>query len=117
LSTKCSKNSFSFRFVVLEFPDNELEELADNFFCHLHDHTNNKGCSHQEKSLIDSLNPLREDILRKSILENITFYLMNENHLNIDSLNVNNENLNITCKNCSSIIGYKSKKITLSDLE
>ena len=49
-------------------PETEIDELADNFFCHLHDH----GHEHHDNDhddtkladLISSLNPLNK--LRKS---------------------------------------------------
>ena len=95
-------------------PDNELDELADNFFCHLHNHSHeNHDCESghadesNDKDLIDSLNPLRDKSnLRKSILMNSTLMIMNQNHLNLDKVSIDLSN-KINCKNCSSIIGFK----------
>ena len=105
---------------MLALPDNELDELADNFFCHLHDHSGEhdehgeNGCSHstsKECNLLESLNPLRDiSKLRKSILASPTLFVMNENHLRLDVLKLNNENLNISCGNCAYNIGYKGRQ-------
>ena len=98
-------------------PDNELDELADNFFCHLHDHSH-KDHEHEqhchdhesnEKELIDSLNPLRNIAkLRKSILENDIFMVLNKNHLGMNS--IRDEEGALKCSLCSFNIGFKSMK-------
>jgi hypothetical protein len=89
--------------------------LADNFFCHLHNHSSE---DHQcgglkEAELRESLNPLRETLsnLRKSVLGSKTIFVFNENHLRFDFLKVSEENLTISCRNCSYNLGYKGKLI------
>lgn len=98
-------------------PDNEIDELADNFFCHLLDncsehsgHTCEKD-STKENEIRNSLNPLRETLttLRKSILDNITLFIVNENHLDVEKIHFNSENFQISCKKCSYNVGYKKK--------
>ena len=96
-------------------PDNELDELADNFFCHLHDHSHKAHEQHchdhesNEKELIDSLNPLRNIAkLRKSILENDIFMVLNKNHLGMNS--IRDEEGALKCSLCSFNIGFKSMK-------
>jgi hypothetical protein len=99
-------------------PDNELDELADNFFCHLHDHGHYCESSHNEASkpnaadstsedLTNLLNPLRDTSkLRKSILANSTVFMLNNNHL--DPMSIQNEdNSVIKCSVCKFNIGYK----------
>ncbi len=98
-------------------PDNELDELADNFFCHLHDHNHNDACeeSHSHEStnetaaedLTNILNPLRDTSkLRKSILVNSTLFMLTNNHIDHESIKVE-ENLAIKCSTCKFNLGYK----------
>lgn len=95
-------------FNYLKLPENDLDELADNFFCHLHDHNHNK-CD--EEDLTNALNPLRDNKhLRKSILGSFTLMILNSNHLCTDS--VKKDNLDIKCSSCLSIIGYQRKNST-----
>lgn len=92
-------------------PENEISELADNFFCHLHSHCAEEHTHSSSELLIDSLNPLiikKEQKLRKSILENQTLLIMNENHLNLDKIKVDKESLAISCS-CGYNIGYIGK--------
>lgn len=106
------------KYKVLRMPDNEIDELADNFFCHLLDHCSehsehacDKNNSSKESDIRNSLNPLRETLktLRKSILDSITLFVMNENHLDLGKVKVNTETLKITCNKCSYNVGYKKK--------
>jgi hypothetical protein len=100
-------------------PDNEIDELADNFFCHLHDHDHNhnhhdfdmNNC--KETDLTSVLNPLRDTAkIRKSILSNVTTYLLNEkNHIETKLISIDEENLTIRCSNCQFNIGFKSSSI------
>lgn len=89
----------------MPLPDNEANELADNFFCHLHSH----GDEHDHSNnLVDSLNTLslNTKMLRKSILEGLTVYVLNENHLNMDLIKLNNL-MDLKCSKCDYRIGYK----------
>lgn len=89
-------------------PENDLEELAENFFCHLHDHSHNHD-HHNEHDLSDELNPLRDaNRLRKSVLSSRTILVLNKNHIRPESLKLDDDGLNLLCSNCSHIIGYKS---------
>lgn len=95
---------------VLTMPDNELDELADNFFCHINDnchgHSDHK---HEEGDQTNALNPLRNpNTLRKSILLNNSVFILNENHLNFESIKLENDN-KIRCSKCSFNIGYRGK--------
>lgn len=103
---------------MLKLPDNDLDELADNFFCHLHDH-DHKTCDEptltcidhkeDEEDLTNTLNPLRDTSkLRKSVLGNLTVYTLNQNHLNPESLKVIDKTM-LKCSQCKFNIGYKSK--------
>jgi hypothetical protein len=92
-------------------PDNELDELADNFFCHLHEHCHeeNHENSHKEEDLTNVLNPLRNSAnLRRSVLENKTLLVLNERHLNANSIDVSNDL--IKCSKCKFNIGYTKKQ-------
>ena len=67
------------KFCLLPLPENEADELADNYFCHLHDHGHGDEC-HQESEkhenlgdLIKSLNPLNSN--EKLNIKNVNFYL------------------------------------------
>lgn len=95
-------------FNYLKLPENDLDELADNFFCHLHDHNHNK--CHVE-DLTNALNPLRDNKqLRKSILGSLTLLILNSNHLCPDS--VKKENLDLKCSKCLFTLGYQRKNST-----
>lgn len=107
---------FKFRFLVLSLPDNELNELADNFFCHLHDHCHaaNENLDHDHQhsnaqDLTDELNPLRNGKIRKSVLENQTVLVLNENHLDMSKLALVNDKNELICSGCNYSIGYKGK--------
>jgi hypothetical protein len=104
-------------------PENELDELADNFFCDLHVHEHSHDQLHQhdkheelsESELLNSLNPLSNSVYyklkpRMSILSNKTIFILNQNHLNAKDLLrwCNEESTIVACSECSSIIGYKS---------
>ena len=100
-------------------PDNELDELADNFFCHLHDHNHNeenvcathnhRNSNTDEEDLTNILNPLRDTKkLRKSILVNSNLYLLNDNHIQNSSLKMEDDN-KIKCSDCLFNIGYRGK--------
>ena len=89
-------------------PDNELEELEDNFWCHNHDHKHehdhDHGASHNETN---------EDRykFKKSILFNNTTLLVNENHVNFDNLSISSEdNITVKCSKCFFKIGFKKRK-------
>ena len=110
--------SFSHRFLVLSLPENELNELADNFFCHLHDHCHETNDSHQHdddhqsdhaEDLTNELNPLRNRKLRKSVLENQTIFVLNESHLDLSKLNLIETKSDLICANCNYNLGYKGK--------
>ncbi len=99
---------------VLSLPENEMDELADNFFCHLlgtcgHGH----ACLGKKHAAIrESLNPMRETLrsLRRSVLAGPTLFVLNENHLNLGYITVSKEDsLDVFCANCSNSIGYKGK--------
>lgn len=103
------------KYQVLRLPDNEIDELADNFFCHLHSHSTGHSCdsdSTKEAVLRDSLNPLRETSkqMRKSILDNATIFVLNENHLQTEFIKLNEEHLSFACSNCNYTLGYKEIK-------
>ncbi|RNA23521.1 hypothetical protein BpHYR1_009871 [Brachionus plicatilis] len=92
-------------FNYLKLPENDLDELADNFFCHLHDHNHNK-C--HEQDLTSALNPMRENKQpRKSILGNLTLLVLNSTHLNAES--VKQDSLDLNCSKCMSNFGYQRK--------
>ena len=108
---------FNSRFLVLSLPDNELNELADNFFCHLHDHCHANGDDdnlddhqHSNEDLTNELNPLRNRKVRKSVLENQTVLVLNENHLDMAKLIVDEKN-QLICANCNYCLGYKGINI------
>lgn len=88
-----------------------MEELAENFFCHMHDHNHNEpGDEHEshETDLTEELNPLRNsNKLRKSILNARTFLILNTNHIKIETFRVE-KNLELLCANCSHSLGFKS---------
>ncbi len=91
-------------------PETEIDELADNFFCHLHDHGHHEHHDNDHDDtkladLINSLNPLNK--LRKSILENRTIFILNENHLDLKKLTLNETN--IICSKCNFKLGYKRR--------
>ena len=104
---------------MLPLPENELDELADNFFCHLHDHCHS-GLSHtahsahedhHEEDLTNTLNPLRNPTKpRKSILANKTLLVLNTNHLHLASICMEDENKKIKCSSCKFNIGYRGKQ-------
>ncbi|CAF0744205.1 unnamed protein product [Brachionus calyciflorus] len=99
------------KFTLLKLPDNDLDELADNFFCHLHSHDHNHNtCDHESgEDLTNILNPLRDsNKLRKSILGNMTILILNLNHL--DTNGVKEENLDLKCSSCGFNLGYKRLK-------
>lgn len=94
-------------------PENDLEELAENFFCHLHDHSHEKNGHHDHDStssdLTNELNPLRDvNKLRKSILNRPTVLILNCNHVNASSITTD-ENLNLSCSKCFHNFGYKGR--------
>lgn len=92
-------------FNYLKLPENDLDELADNFFCHLHDHNHNK-C--HEEDLTNILNPMRDNKhLRKSILENLTLIILNSNHIKLES--VKEDSFDLKCSQCLSNLGYRKK--------
>ena len=103
------------RFVVLQLPDNELDELADNFFCHLHEHSHEEHHEenpHKEEDLTNVLNPLRNPTnLRRSVLENKTILVLNERHLNANSIDVSTDL--IKCRKCKFNLGYTKKQDNL----
>ena len=93
----------------MQLPENEISELADNFFCHLHSHGHEEHSHHSDEKLIDSLNPLiikKDQVLRKSILQSETLFILNTNHLNPNQINEINSSL--SCNNCGYNVGYKS---------
>jgi predicted enzyme involved in methoxymalonyl-ACP biosynthesis len=111
---------------VLPLPDNELDELADNFFCHLHTHEHNHDEQNDKQSenisepdLLNSLNPLAFSlnssklISRMSVLFNRTLFILNQNHLNSNDISkwYTQENSIVTCPECSWVIGYRSSEI------
>jgi hypothetical protein len=100
---------------LLPLPENEADELADNYFCHLHDHGHGHECNEENEKhenlveLIKSLNPISgNQKLRKSILEGSTILILNQTHLNSELIKINEKNLDILCRNCNYRIGYKS---------
>ncbi len=121
---KCSNKlikSFAKPFTVLPLPDHELDELADNFFCHLHDHNHNVSeCDDQhdeeaKEDLTNILNPLRDKYqLRKSILSNISVFILNKYHLDESdrSLTHDSNTNEIKCSHCSFELGYKGIDLT-----
>lgn len=95
-------------FNLLSMPESELDELADNFFCHLHDCDHHHDHDKPETDLTNVLNPLRNaQKLRKSVLYNSTLFVLNINHVSLESI-VSNEN-SINCSNCKFNLGYRSK--------
>lgn len=99
------------RWTVLDMPENDLEELAENFFCHMHEHSD--GHKEDQVDLTNELNPLRDaNKQRKSILSSKTAYVLNRNHIKPESIR-NDDRSNLLCSNCSHIIGYKSNLIPL----
>ena len=100
-------------------PENDMEELAENFFCHMHDHNHNHSediHEHSEHSghadLTDELNPLRNvSKLRKSILSARTFFILNTNHIGSVSTETNGD---LICTNCSQAVGFKSILIIIN---
>ncbi len=99
------------KFPILPLPDHEIDELADNFFCHLHDHDHNQNCEGHENDLTNELNPLRDrSQMRKSVLSSLTLFVLNKNHLDkslTDSI-VHDPKVNeIKCNKCLFEIGYR----------
>jgi hypothetical protein len=94
-------------FRLLNLPENDADELADNFFCHLHDHNDHSD----NEDLISSLNPLRTSgkKLRKSVLNGLTVLILNENHLALNSLQLDEAERLLKCSSCSHTVGYKGK--------
>jgi hypothetical protein len=108
--------SLSKPFAILPLPDHELDELADNFFCHLHDHNHNVSqCSDQhsdeiKEDMTNILNPLRDKYqIRKSILSNMSVFVLNKYHLDgYDNSFIHEINTNeIKCSQCMFELGYK----------
>lgn len=92
-------------------PENDMDELADNFFCHLHDHDHHEVDAHHEHTSIDinALNPLRDnEKRRKSILDSLNVFILNETHLNLEEVDLDEAN-ELKCKSCSFKIGQKRK--------
>lgn len=88
-------------------PENDLEELAENFFCHMHDHSHGQG-DHGHTDLTDELNPMRNvNKLRRSVLSSRTFFILNSNHV-LDASIFTDDMSNLLCSRCSHVIGYKS---------
>ncbi len=86
-------------------PDNELEELEDNFWCHNHSHDHD---SHSHESVVHE----NEDKYKskKSILYNNTTLLVNKNHVNFNNLIISSDQ--IECCDCNYKIGFKNRKHT-----
>ena len=101
----------------MPLPENEADELADNYFCHLHDHCHGDDQGHEEhgnhehlSDLIKSLNPINaNDKLRKSILEGPTLFILNKTHLNLSLIRFDEKSMDVSCRNCDYRIGYKGK--------
>jgi hypothetical protein len=89
-----------------------MDELADNFFCHL---LGTCGGGHaclgtKNAEVRESLNPMPETAtsLRRSVLASPTLFVLNENHLAPGRLTVTqHECLQVSCANCSHTLGYK----------
>jgi len=92
--------------------EGEMDELADNFFCHL---LGTCGGGHaclgtKNAEVRESLNPMRETAtsLRRSVLASPTLFVLNENHLAPGRLTVSQHDcLQVSCANCSHTLGYK----------
>ena len=121
-------------FVTLALPDNELDELADNFFCHLHNHDHEHEHEHEHshdaaphgskdaagEDLTNVLNPLRDKrVLRRAVLRNATVFVTNRNHLESPHLLLEEEHnetekrrhlTRLRCASCSFVIGYKGAR-------
>jgi hypothetical protein len=95
-------------------PENDMDELADNFFCHLHDHDHFEGNTHHdhvhhEAVDINALNPLRDiQKQRKSVLDNLNILVLSDTHLNLEQVEID-EASELKCKSCSFKIGHKRK--------
>ena len=82
-------------------PENELEELEDNLWCH--NHTHDDHVHHENEEVVDKFK------FKKSILFNNTTLLVNKNHLDFNYLKITTATM-IKCSTCNFTIGYKNRK-------
>lgn len=96
------------RYSMLNLPENDSEELAENFFCHMHDHSHEHEHEHGHiTDLTEVLNPLRhENVRRKSVLINRTVLILNQSHLDL-ALVRTTHNFDVQCSTCNFNVGYQ----------
>ena len=85
-------------------PDNELEELEDNFWCHNHEHSHDHDESPEAHEHEDKYKS------KKSILFNNTTLLVNKNHVDVNNLIISSDQVMIKCFDCNYKIGFKNRK-------